>query len=345
MHKRRLGVVLATVLAIVTVFLPLRQAAAAQLTNRSVSVSSASPSVSASHNFQFTYVSISNIGSIVFEYCDSPVFAYPCNAPVGLDVSGATIASQSGNVGFSVDNANTTANRLVLTRPALPALAASSQYSFGNIINPSQPNVTTYIRLTTYASTDGSGAYTDYGAVAFATISPFNVASAVPPFLQLCVGISVSIDCAAASGDQVNLGTLSPLAARAGQSQLSGGTNSINGYAVYILGSTLTSGNDTIPALSSPTPSCPGNSQFGINLRANTNPAVGSDPAGPGSTAPTANYNLPNLFMLNSGDAIVTDNLPSDYKRMTVSYMANINNSQPPGVYNTTFTYVAIAQF
>src|SRR5205814_1908628 len=133
--------------------------------------------------------------------------------------------------------------------------------------------------------------------------------------------------------------------ARAGQSQFAVGTNSVSGYITYVLGTTMTSGNNTIKALSSPTPSFPGNSQFGINLRANTIPTVGEDPFAAGNGAVTSNYNTPNLFMYSSGDALVTSLTPSDFNRMTVSYLANVKPSQPAGIYSSTFTYLAVANF
>lgn len=321
-------------------------AIASQLTARSITMSNAIPSAIANHNFSFTYTSTSAIGSVAFEYCDnSPVFAYVCNPPAGLDVTAANLASQSGNTGFSINGVATTANKLVITRPPLAAAAVASTYNFTNITNPSTPNSAVFVRITTYATVDATGPYTDYGAVATAIISPFNIGASVPPFLRLCVGISVAVDCSVTANSTVDLGILRPSSARANQSQFAAGTNSITGYVVYILGTTMTSGNNSITALSSPTPSFPGNSQFGINLRANSNPSVGQNPSGSGTAIPAANYNTPNLFMLQSGDAIATDTIPSDFNRMTVSYMANIPSSQAPGIYSTTFTYLATAQF
>jgi hypothetical protein len=321
-------------------------ASAAQLTNRSVVVSSGVPSATASDDFNFTYTSVGNVGSVVFEYCDnSPLFNAVCNAPTGLDVSSAAVTGQSGNVGFSVDGADTTTNKLVITRVSSAAAAVASSYNFSNVVNPSVSNYTVFVRISTYVTTDGSGPQTDFGAVAFATVEPLNIGASVPPFLRLCVGVSVTIDCSSTSGDRVNLGLITPASAASGESQFSAATNSISGYVVFIFGTTLTSGNNVIPALSSPTPSFPGNSQFGINLRANANPAVGQDPSGPGTASPTIDYNTPNLFKLGSGDSVTSDSLPSNYRLMSVSYVANVNSSQAAGVYNTTFTYLATADF
>src|SRR5204862_7798880 len=99
-----------------------------------------------------------------------------------------------------------------------------------------------FVRLSNYATAAASGSFSDNGAVAFAIVSPFNVGASVPPFLRLCVGISVSADCSSSTGTSLNLGFLTPTAVGAGQSQFAGGTNSISGYTVFALGTTMTSG-------------------------------------------------------------------------------------------------------
>lgn len=319
---------------------------AAELSNRSVQISSAVPSAVTTEAYQFFVPTVTTIGSIVFEYCsNSPIITVACTAPAGLDVSSANLVSQSGNTGFNIDNADTTVNKLVISRAPLNAAVITTTYGFSNITNPSAGGATTFVRISTYATTNGSGSYTDNGSVAFATETIFNIGVAVPPFLKLCVGITVSPNCSSAVGDTINLGILSSTNANAGQSQFAIGTNSITGYAVYSLGTTMTSGNNIIPALVIPTTNFPGTGQFGINLRANLSPPIGEDPVGLGTATPTANYNTPNRFMFLNGDSIALASLPSDYNRMTVSYLVNVPASQFPGVYSTTVTYLAVAQF
>lgn len=345
MHRSSLK--LAIVLSILLLaFWPLAKVDAQQLTNRTILISTANPSATATHVFQFTFTSTSSIGSIAFEYCEnSPVFTYSCTAPGGLDVSSANLASQTGNLGFSIDNVNSTTNKIVLTRPSVASLAVASSYTFSNVINPSAAAQSEFVRISTYASTDGSGSFTDNGSVVYATASPFNVGADVPPFLKLCVALTVAPDCSTMSGDIVDLGSLSSKVANAGVSQFAVGTNSLSGYTTFVIGTTITSGNNAISALTSPTPSFPGNSQFGINLRDNSNPNIGSDPFGPGSASPTTNYNTANLFTYNSGDSIASSPQPSDYNLMTVSYLVNVGSGQAPGVYASTFTYLATASF
>jgi hypothetical protein len=122
------------------------------------------------------------------------------------------------------------------------------------------------------------------------------------------------------------------------------GTNAGFGYAVSVNGNTMTSGNNFIPGVGTLSTSQIGQSQFGINLRANSTPSVGADPSG-GSGIPTANYNSPNRFTFNSGEVIASSTFVSDNEKYTVSYIVNINTAQPIGIYNTTLTYLCTATF
>jgi hypothetical protein len=313
---------------------------------RSVTLSIGTPSAIASHSFIMAPQQTDDIGSLAFLYCsNSPLEFLPCTPPAGLDASGVSLGAQSGNTGFSVDTADSTANRVVLSRTAGPAIMTASNYVLNNIVNPSTPAQTVYVRLTSYGSTDGSGAFIDKGGVTFAVQAPFTINTVVPPFLKMCVGITVSPDCSSISGDSIDLGILSSKHANAGQSQFATATNDLNGYTVFAEGNTMTSGNSIISALGSPAASFPGTPQFGINLRSNLIPAIGQDPVGLGTAIPKANYNNPNHFMFSSGDAIASSPLTTDYNRMTVSYLVNVPSGQAPGVYATTVTYIAVASF
>jgi hypothetical protein len=313
---------------------------------RSITLSKGSPSVTSSHTFQLAPVTAGNIGSLSFEYCsNSPLVFVSCTPPAGLDASGAVLASQTMNTGFTIDTADSTTNKIVLSRPSVPAITSVSTYVFDNIVNPSTAAQTVYVRLASYSSTDGSGALIDKGGVTFAVQNTFSVNTFVPPFLRLCVGLTVAPDCSSISGDSIDLGILSSKKANFGQSQFATATNDLNGYSIFALGNTMTSGNNTITPSGSPVPSFPGTGQFGMNLRANLIPAVGQDPVGLGTATPTANYNIPNRFMFNSGDSIASSNLTTNYNRMTVSYLVNVPSKQAPGVYATTITYVAVVQF
>ncbi|HUS26212.1 MAG TPA: hypothetical protein VMY99_02605 [Nevskiaceae bacterium] len=321
-----------------------RHASALELKPRSIEVGTTAAGTATTHAFSFTYASTSSIGSVVFQYCDSPLEVNACVAPTGLDASGAALQQQTGETGYSITAATT--NQITLSRAAAATGTIASVYTFGNVVNPTGSPRAFYVRIFTYATTNGSGPYTDFGAVVSATTQGVTISTEVPPILNFCVGQTISgSDCSTADGDVVDLGTLASSDTATGTSQMMVGTNAGSGMNITLNGTTLTSGNNVITALSSPTASAPGTAQFGINLRANTNPPVGTNPSGAGVATPTSTYNIVNRFKFHVGDAIATTPSTTDTRKFTVSYMANVPASQDPGVYVATITYVCAANF
>lgn len=319
------------------------RAGAAALTNRSVTLSDSKQSAVTSNHFKFTIPSYSNIGSIEFEYCDNTPFPnMPCTAPTGLSVQNAVLSSQTGETGFVLDAP--TVNELVLSRPSSAGTPIPVSYTFDNIINPSEPNLPVYVRISTFASGDATGPSNDTGAVVFSTSRNITVSGYVPPYLIFCVGVTVETNCSSSSGDLLNFGELSTTQTRALTSQYSGSTNDPGGYTTTLSGVTMTSGNNIIPAMTAQDVSRAGAGQFGMNLRANSSPGVGSDPSGPGSSVPVAAFSMPNRYIFQNG-IISGSSTATDYKKFTASYIVNVANGQRPGVYSTTLTYIATAAF
>ncbi len=347
-HKRIR--VVARILASFAVIIPVSllvfmRADALDLGARSVAISTASVGASASYTVGFTVPSTVVMGSISFEYCtNSPFSNVPCVPPTGLNLGSVTLASQTGNTGFTISAPDSTSSRTVLTRVAAPASAVPSTYRFTNIINPTTPNETTYIRLGTYISTDATGLPTESGAVAFAVTDNFRVDAFVPPFLIFCAGVTVTLNCNNSSGVLIDIGELQRNLTSTATMQFSGATNDATGYTTYLNGFTMTSGNNIINPLPGGA-STTGTSQFGLNLRANSSPSVGIDPFGVGTSNPLSGYGTPNSFRFVSGDAITNSPIATDFRLFTASFIVNIPSNQTPGVYATTMTFTAIASF
>lgn len=316
------------------------------LNNRSLELGTSAPSVTTTYSFQFDITFNSNLGSIYFEFCsNSPIPDDVCTPPADFDISSATLTDQTGETGFSIDP-GVTDNTLLLTRAPAIATPQTVTYEFTGVANPSTPNTTNYVRLSTYSTDDGSGAVVEDGGIAFAINDDFSITAFVPPFLQFCVGLTISAnDCSTATGNLINFGILESAAPAVATSQMAGATNGADGLAITVLGTTMTSGVHTIDALSTRDNSVPGTSQFGINLRNNSVPNVGSDVSGPGTTNPVGDYNVVNEFAFNSGDTVASSPLPTDFDTLTVSYLVNVDPDQEPGVYTATMTYVATATF
>lgn len=319
-------------------------ASAAKLTTRRLLVGTSEPSANTSHDFSFTIGTNGNVGSISFLYCTNTPFQNDsCDAPAGLDLTGASLDSQSGEVGFSIDGAST-ANNIILSRVVSSASQSAVAYGFSGVVNPSLINSSIFVRILTYSSTDATGPATDFGAVVFSTSGDLTIGVFVPPRLIFCVGATVSLDCSSSTGAYLKLGELSAGSTNYGTSQFSVSTNSPTGYSVFLAGTTLTSGNNTIAAIPSPSISTPGVSQFGLNLRANTSPVVGEDKSGSFCSV-AAGYNTINKFVFSSGQMISSCPVPTDFEKYTASYIVNIDAAQRPGVYTTTIQYIASAMF
>lgn len=356
-------IILGLVVVIVSVTLVVLPASANELKSRSVSVSRSTVGVVSDYTFRFLVPDNQVIGSVAFEFCsNSPVYGFSCTSPAGLgplfdhdnnggtpDVlnvtSGITLANQTGNTGFATSQSDTTASRLVIKRSATAGNAVNSSYRFTNIINPSSPNITTYVRLSTYISEDATGAPNSTGGVAFVTTDSFRVDAYVPPFLIFCAGVTVSLNCNSSTGSFINLGELRSSSTTSATMQFSGATNDPSGYTTYLTGNTITSGNNIINPLASPSTSRVGVSQFGVNLRQNSSPSIGSDAIGPGSSSAASAYNSPNLFRFINGDTLSSSGTSTDFKLFTASFIVNVSPGQSPGYYATTMTYTSIASF
>lgn len=298
------------------------------------------------HTFGMTMSNTSTpVGSISFEFCaNSPIIGDACIPAGGFDASGATLSSQTGAVGFSISPFST-GNHIILTRPASLPSGVPAEYAFDNIQNPSSGG-TYYVRLQTFTSVDGTGLDIESGGVVFVINYGIGVAAEVPPYLRFCVSVTITgFDCSTANSYLIDMGEFSKAQPTKASSEFVVATNASFGFAVSIAGTTLTAGNNTIPALFPGGGSIVGTSQFGINLRANTDPGIGADPNGPGIGTVSAPYSSPNVFRFQSGDVVASSTNSSDNQKFTVSYLANIGASQAPGFYAATMTYICLANF
>ncbi len=303
-------------------------------------------SATATYQLSFTILSPETLGSIKLQFCaNDPLIGDPCTVPAGLDASAAVLSQQAGETGFTILTSASDATTLVLTRSASAATLAPSSYTFTTMVNPSAEG-TYYGRLQTFASTDATGPDNDHGGLAFSINAPVQINATVPPYLLFCTGVTISsFDCSTASGDYVNFGNLSKAAASSATTQMLTATNAGNGFNITVNGTTMISGTNVINGVSTADVSRPGTSQFGLNLVANTTPSVGSDPTGGGNAAPATGYDTSNFYKFAPGDVVASDVDTDAYRLFTSSYIVNIPNGQPVGVYVATLTYICLANF
>lgn len=343
---KRFGLSIIVIVVTVLATSALLQAQGSQLKDRSLKLSDARASATAVYNFSYRSTALDTIQTVAFEVCSNNAFpGTPCTAPTGLDMTNTSLISQSGDEGFSISASLSTANRVVLTRPPLVSSLETSTYVFDNVKNPSQIG-SYFVRILTYPDGSLSSEPTNYGALSFAINSNISVTATVPPYLLFCAGVKVAgNDCENVTGNYIDFGEFNSRQASQASTQMLASTNAKDGYSVRLSGTTLTSGNNIIPALFGADVSRPGTSQFGMNLRANSAPQGGVDPVGTGAGTPVSGYNQINFYKFNDGDVVAVSLAPDYARKYTSTYVVNINKSQAPGVYVSTVTYIALGNF
>ncbi len=354
--------------------LPSQTVHAAQIISRSLTLQAGAtdggskPGGVVNHFFQFSVPTTATaIGSIKFEYCTTASVA-ACVTPTGLSTTSATLGSEGANAtGFTIVNTTNGAPYLTKATAAAPTGAALS-YRLDTVTNPTATNQTFFVRISTYTSSDTSGTAVDTGSVAASTSTQIELTGTMPESLIFCTGATVSTtsgipDCSTATAGTVSFDQLfSPTDTATAKSQMAASTNAGFGYVITVNGPTLTSGSNTIAAMTPATASTIGTGQFGLNLRANstvfdnqtTPAALGSNvaPAANGTNykgQPTANFDTDNSFGFTSGTTVAaSDNGGAggtDAQIFTASYIVNVSGSQPAGTYVTTLTYICTPTF
>lgn len=307
---------------------------AAQITGRKVTIGNSAASASTTYTFNFTAPSATVIQSAEFVACTTA--SGTCTTPSGFSVASSTLGSQPTNLGdasgWTVSTA--TAGSLRLSKSGDVAAPTGNQtVSFAGVVNPSATNSSFFIRMTTYSAANWTTPI-DTGTVATSTAGQITVTAAIDEALTLTLASAT-----------VPLGTLTTATTGSGTSAMTASTNATTGYSITASGTTLTSGANTITALSSPTASSTNSKQFGINLMANATPSVGTAVSGGGSGAAATGYNTANQFKFVSGDTVASASVPTNSNTYTVSYIANIDGIAAPGTYSSVVTYVATANF
>lgn len=221
-------------------FLSAGAMAAGQITNRSLTLSSAVPSnTGVTYTFSFRTATSANIKGLKFIACTTAIGSYPggtCTPPAGVNFDVGAF-NNSATAGFT-DTTNaftkdatgagdcvpsaTNHNIMCLNRATTSGsdtnTATNKTIQFTGITNPSTPNTSFYVGITTYTDSAYTAAnIVDAGTTAAAIVSSLQVNARVAEILQFCVGSTtvdsdstgvVATDCAGVSGSAVNLGTL-----------------------------------------------------------------------------------------------------------------------------------------
>lgn len=310
-------------------------ASAAQITPRKVVIGSSLASASTTYTFTFTVPSATVIKSAGFAACTTA--SGTCTPASGFSSTSSTLTSQPTNLGaasgWTVSTATGGELRL-LNASNSTAPSANISVGFSSVTNPSATNSTFFMRMTTYSDSAWTTAI-DTGVVATSTAGQITVTASVDETLTFTLATAT-----------VALGTLTTSTTGTGTSSMTVGTNASTGYSVGYSGTTLTSaGTNTITAMAGGA-STQNSKQFGINLKHNTTPSIGTDPTGTGTGTPQAGYNTADSFkFLVAGDTVAAATVPTNTNVFTTSYIANIDALTAAGAYSTVLTYTATANF
>jgi hypothetical protein len=310
------------------------------------------------------------IKAVRFELCDSPLEAVSCSSPSGATLASATAGSQSGT---DITNQYGTPAYISTTAVTFKHATGNTLLSTHAVTFPVQvihlptnPNTSFYFRITTYNSdtTFNGTTEVDYGAMAESTTQTLDVSANVQESLVFCTGTNTPADCTGMTGSTVKIGSnpgtdnvLLLGTATGGTSSMYITTNAASGYVItYQAGEFSKDGGTTniAKANNQTLAACASGSTngdcFGINLRDNATPNVGTDVTGAsGFVSPTysTGYGTADNFKFVNGSAqqVASAATPTVQTQYTVTYAAQAGTTTKPGAYSNTFTWIATGTF
>jgi hypothetical protein len=382
---RRVGslfAVAALVLATVTPGLVPAFASAAQVTERSIALSSSSAQAD-DVTYSVTFKPVSNAGAYAIEFCsDSPLVNTACTAPAGLSVASPTTATAGFTVAETTFGAANDHNALAVTGTLTAGV--SQTVDIAGIDNPDNAG-TVYARIVTYGAEAGAlayqsetlGASIDDGGAAFSITDTVGVSAAVKETMTFCVAGNVINQGNCATTD--NGGVLKAPTVKLGEgnahnlaldsnhvcegsiySQIS--TNAASGAVVSLkvanncggLKRLSATACDIAPALAAGIQN--GDALFGVKVASATDPLTGT-PNGTYRAYNNAAYYNDSVFKMNFvdgtngvtstyGDRLLdTADLPVNNKNVQITFGASVSNQTPAGLYSADLSLIATGKF
>jgi len=364
-----------TVFALVFAMIVPALASAAQITQRSITLSNSSAGTNGV-TYQVDFTAASSAGAAVIEFCkNSPLIGAECTPPGDTFTAEGAAAS-----GFTVTG---TENKVTL----VGAIASGPRSIQITGINNPDVAGTIYARILTYENNTEAEAYTsedpgtgnsapiDTGSVAIAITPTVGVQGAVMESLQFCIAKNaITKGCGniagagqtptLALGEQVGDSfALQPGVISSGSIFTQLTTNAVGGAIVNLksavdcgglkrLGATscdiapaLTNGLDTSSA------------RFGLRTSAATDATDATGTEATGTLVPIGNYNNTTYalnYLANNtsgvtstyGDPLFSsDDAPVNNKNMQLTFGASITNETPAGLYSADLSLIATGKF
>jgi len=377
LKSRQVGLFAVVGALLLAILLPVI-ASAAQLTERSVSLSSASANADdVSYTVNFTANQAA--GAIVVDFCsNSPLVGQTCTPPVGLDVTTVSSATTNFTTVSDID-----ANTVLIANSVAQGAAVS--VTLDHINNPTNAGAL-YARIVTYDTALNAADYDsdetaaqdtnrkDEGGAALWILDTIAVSAAVMESMTFCVSNAViTAGCGNPVAPTLKLGeltgdvlALTPTAVSEGTMWTQISTNAAKGAVISLKSSALDCGGlvriggvagncDIKPATAGITQ---GNALFGVKI-GTAAPATGvTGTPGTLQAVAASGYNT-SAFLLNFnavgnatgvtstfGDPFLdTDEGPADSINMPLTFGASVSNNTPAGLYSADLSLIATGKF
>jgi hypothetical protein len=401
-HRRPRYLVAALVLASSSV-LPLifSQKASAYniLPNREIKVSSsATSSTSVSYYVEFDAGTTANVKSIAVDFCaNTAVINDTCTANPGtttptltsatVTTTGAGVGNLTGTWTVAITNTNRT---FTISNATGESMTAGTPYFFtiNLVTNPSTlgsfygriltfPNDTTSNYAGGYTGTNvDTNIPTDAGGIALSTAAQITVTSKVQERLTFCVYADTADaeygnnDCTSKQGTSVLLGDTNGVLDPSGPyvstaTRYSITTNATGGATIRLKGGTLTSGANSIDAMTATAnTSTPGTEEFGFCTYQQA--GTGLTPAAPyddgtcdAQTSHTSGTGTPGgagtatfAYDTNSTDGTgstfgdtIGSKVAGNFSTAEIAFIGNIGNATEAGIYTAVLTFIATGTY
>lgn len=372
-QAKRLVMAVALLMATIMPALVPAIVAAAQVTERSIALSSSSKEASGVE-YTVNFTAVANAGAFVVDFCnDTPIIGQTCTAPTGFSLTGAT----SSTVGFTDVNVLDANTAVVAGTIDTGVNGGQISVKLAGVTNPDDAGPL-YARIVTYDTDAHADAYTstvlgtgavDQGGVAISITDTASISGAVLESMTFCAAkLTITKDCANASANppvlklgEVVGGTVAlvPGTTSTGDIYTQISTNAVGGAVVWLKSNVACGGLKRVEASTCDIlPSADGigsnDAEFGLKADAAADTGV---PASTGTFQAANGYNN-TTYLLNwvSGNAtgvsstygdqvLNTSNAPANNKNMKLTFGAQANNNTPAGLYSADLSLIATGKF
>lgn len=349
------------------------RASAAQVTTRSIKMSSSTAGAAASYQVVFTPGTSGTVGGIVVDFCDNtPIIGdTSCTVPTGFTVTGTPAVTVNGGMGSGWTFSSANSGQVLFLSNSTPQSLSTGtpvDFTITSVTNPNTANHSFYARVLTFnTSANMSSQYTvstttrassfanmvDYGGIALSTATPINITARVMESLAFCVYKTTCGDDPSMTLGHGGNTILDNTAIDTGTAKFSVSTNAQTGADIRWKGDTLKSGSNSIAAAGAGTSTTPVTFTTGAGNTAAFGAAVPSGTLGTSTTASTYydgnGTTTFNLFAANVtgtyGDIIAQISGPVNSSVTSVVFGAVASNTTPAGIYTATEQLIATGKF